>query len=183
MCEFLLKRGKDKRMKMQSSVSLQNQKGSERECAFGRRKGPARWKRKINNKYKVLVGQMNTWKRDVSFTGFRTLGTFYLCAGFIGNSPVFCTLQHKWVEANRWAECRNYSKKQQAQFNGQALCLYGSLGCRENSHVCVQIRAQREAEALVELPSALSSPHLSTLFSGSDLSQPLSPSVSSKLGL
>lgn len=43
MREFLLKRGgKDKGMEMPSSISQQNQKGMERECAFGRTKGLGR---------------------------------------------------------------------------------------------------------------------------------------------
>lgn len=41
-CELLLKRGKDKGIEMQSSISQQNHKGRERKCAFARTKGLGR---------------------------------------------------------------------------------------------------------------------------------------------
>lgn len=110
---------------------------------------------------------MSTWKRDISFTGFRTLGRFYRCRIYWKQ---FRILHHKWVETNRWAELfRKASTAQQLTH----WAFIAHQAAEKNSPVCVQTRAQREAEDLVELPSPLSSPP--PLFSGSDLSQPLSP--------
>lgn len=63
MRELLLKKGEETGMEMQGSVSRRNHKGRGRKCAFARTKGPRRWKRKINNEYKVpyLLGK---WMDD-----------------------------------------------------------------------------------------------------------------------